>query len=139
VSGLLRCNLAAALQSSTDRNSPGCDILSTICDVRSTSFPAVRLLATNVSFGRIEPTGDRKPADGPPDGAVRGLLVLDYSVRYGPIAVERYRPNVVHLRNVGPWRLEKVNTARDDLVDAAKRVQADAFEIRRLAECRPAG
>jgi hypothetical protein len=64
-----------------------------------TSFPAVRLLATNVSFGRIEPTGDRKPADGPPAGAVRGLLVLDYSVRYGPIAVERYRPNVVHLRN----------------------------------------
>jgi hypothetical protein len=66
---------------------------------RLTSFPAVRLLATNVSFGRIEPTGDRKAADGPPDGAVRGLLVLDFSVRYGPIAVERYRPNVVHLRN----------------------------------------
>ena len=62
-------------------------------------FPAVRLLATNVSFGRIEPTGDRKPADGPPDGVVRGLLLLDFSVRYGPIAVERYRPNVVHLRN----------------------------------------
>ena len=70
-----------------------------VCYVRNTSFPAVRLLATNVSFGRIEPTGDRKPADGPPDGAVRGLLVLDFSVRYGPIAVERYRPNVVHLRN----------------------------------------
>jgi hypothetical protein len=68
------------------------------CD-RFTSFPAVRLLATNVSLGRIEPTGDRKPADGHPDGAVRGLLVLDFSVRYGPIAVERYRPNVVHLRN----------------------------------------
>jgi hypothetical protein len=30
-----------------------------------------------------------------------------------------------------------VNTARDDLVDAAKRLQADAFEIRHLAECRP--
>jgi hypothetical protein len=39
----------------------------------------------------------------------------------------------------GPWRLEKVKTTRDDLVDAAKRVQADAFEIRHLTECRLAG
>ena len=40
---------------------------------------------------------------------------------------------------MGPWRLEKVKTTRDDLDDAAKRVQADAFEIRHLAECRLAG
>ena len=36
-------------------------------------------------------------------------------------------------------QLEKVNTTRDDLVDAAKRVRADAFEMRHLAECRLAG
>jgi hypothetical protein len=40
---------------------------------------------------------------------------------------------------MGPWRLEKLKTTRDDLDDAAKRVQADAFEIRHLAECRLAG
>jgi len=40
---------------------------------------------------------------------------------------------------MGPWRLEKVKTTRDDLDHAAKRVRADAFEIRHLAECRLAG
>ena len=55
------------------------------------------------------------------------------------IAVEMRRPNVVDFRNGVPRRLEKVKTARDDLVDAAKRVQADAFKIRHLAECRLAG
>jgi hypothetical protein len=39
------------------------------------------------------------------------------------IAVEMRRPNVVDFRNGVPRRLEKVKTARDDLVDAAKRVR----------------
>jgi hypothetical protein len=47
---------------------PNCNVRRRDFNGRSTSFPAVRLLATNVSFGRIEPTGDRKPVDGPPEG-----------------------------------------------------------------------
>ena len=52
---------------------------------------------------RRERESNRKPAERGRGGGLfkagEGLLVRGFSVRDGPIAVERCRPNIVHLRN----------------------------------------
>jgi hypothetical protein len=69
----------------------------------------------------------------------RGLLVQGFATAATDRLLWKGAGLTSLTSGMGPWRLEKLKTTRDDLDDAAKRVQADAFEIRHLAECRLAG